>query len=822
MLEGYGYQIVVAGTGEEALEIFNSEPKIDLVLMDIDLGTGRPGGPAIAIQILKNHQVPVIFLSSHARPEIVAQCENISAYGYVLKSSDGTILDSSIKMALRLFQANVRFEAETGDLQTILESIGDAVIATDAAGCITRINPAAQNLTGWNLEEALGKPVQDVANIMNVRSGLSARHPVHDTLGSGGVVGRDRSSSLRARNGSVYPIEDFATPIKDSLGKIIGAVFVFRDITEELRLRDERRHLEHVVEESQRAANIGSFSGSFAENTWEISVEVKRIFGLGDFTPLNLTSWLAHIHPEDQDTVWRHMQEEVIGGQKPFDKEYRFLRESDGETRWMHGLGTVTFDPSGKPLTMAGTIQDITERKETAVHLGETQEQLAMFFRHSPIHAYLKQVTEQESRILFVSDNFYDLIGTPGSQLTGKTMEELFAPEFASKISRDDWAVVSANQVLTFDEEFNGRHYSTIKFPIIQQGTILLGGYTMDVTASKQAEEMLSFKNAIFNVSLAAKSIADTEGTLQEVNDSFLKIWGYSNKEDVIGKPISYFFDDASGASDVLSALKQSGGWEGDFIGKKRGGSTFIAHALATTLTDLNGRITGYQSSAMDSTKQKQVEERIKALLDEKERLLDEVHHRVKNVLLSINSLLILQASSESPLDGRIALREAANRVQSMMMLYEKLQKTSDYLSVSSQAYLSTLAVAIVANFSGNIPVTLEKSIENRQLSAEKSQPLGLILNELLTNVMRHAFVGKASGKVVVTFRVNNGRAVLVVHDDGLGLPDLVDFENSPSLGLKLVRVLSRQIGGSVRAERGNGTKVIVEFPNSSIHEEGE
>jgi PAS domain S-box-containing protein len=701
MLEGYGYQVVVAATGEQALEICGSDPEIDLVLMDIDLGAGRLSGPATAVQLLKNHRVPVLFLSSHAKPEIVAQTEKISTYGYVVKSSEGTMLDASIKMALRLFQANVRLEEEKMHLQTTLESVGDAVIATDAAGRITRINPVAQNLTGWTLDDALGKPVQDVANITNVQAGPSASHPVHAALGTGGAVVCNRSSSLRAKNGTVRPIESFAAPIKDSLGNIMGAVFVFRDIAEESRLRDERRHLDYVIEESQRVASIGSFRGDFTRNFWEISVEMKRIFGLGDSTPVNLTTWLALVHPEDQGMVWRHMQDEVIGQQKPFDKEYRILRESDGETRWVRGIGTVTFDPPEIPFTMTGTIQDITELKAMAANLREKQEQLALFMRHSPIHTYVKEVTERESRVLFASESFTDLIGIPGSQLTGKTMEELFPLEFAAKMTRDDWAVVSGKQVLALDEEFNGRHYSTIKFPITQGGNKLLAGYSIEITERKHAED------------------------------------------------------------------------------------------------------------------------KIKALLADKERLLEEVHHRIKNALYSINGLLTLQASTESQPDGRATLLEAANRVQSMMMLYEKLQQSSDYLSVSSQAYLSSLAVAVVANFSGNIPVTLEKSIEDCLLSAEKCQPLGLILNELLTNVMRHAFVGKDSGNVVVTFRADQGRRVLVVHDDGLGLPDSIDFRNSPSLGLKLVGVLSRQLGGTVRAERGNGTKVIVEFPSSSAYEEG-
>ena len=588
MLEGFGYRVVVAGTGEQALEIFDGKPEIDLILMDIDLGSGRLSGTETAIRILEAHQVPVLFLSSHAEPEVVARTEKISTYGYVVKSTDGTILDASIKIALRLFQANVRLEAEKEHLQTTLDSIGDA-----------------------------------------------------------------------------------------------------------------RRHQDYVIEESQRAASIGSYRGDFTRNIWESSVEMRRIFGLGDSIPVNLTIWLALVHPEDQAMVWRHMQEEVIGLQKPFDKEYRILRESDGETRWMRGLGTVTFDPSGVPLTMIGTIQDITERKAIADRLREAQEQLALFMRHSPIHAYLKEVNERESRVLFASESFADLIGIPGSQITGKTMEELFPPDFASKMTRDDWAVVSGGHVLALDEEFNGRHYSTIKFPITQGAAKLLAGYSIEITERKHAED------------------------------------------------------------------------------------------------------------------------KIKVLLEDKERLLEEVHHRIKNVLYAIKGLLTLQAAAESGAEGRATLLEAANRVQSMMMLYDKLQKSSDYLSVSTQPYLSTLAVAIVANFSGNIPVTLEKSIDDCVLSAEKCQPLGLILNELLTNVMRHAFVGKSSGTATVTFRVDEGRGVLVVQDDGQGLPDSIDFNNSHSLGLRLVSLLSKQIGGTVRTERGNGTKVIVEFPKLGVREEG-
>lgn len=109
--------------------------------------------------------------------------------------------------------------------------------------------------------------------------------------------------------------------------------------------------------------------------------------------------------------------------------------------------------------------------------------------------------------------------------------------------------------------------------------------------------------------------------------------------------------------------------------------------------------------------------------------------------------------------------------------------------------------------------MAVEKSIDDCLLSVGQTHPLGLILNELLTNAMKHAFVGRSSGKVTVTFRSSEGRGVLAVQDDGAGMPGSINFENSHSLGLKLIHLLAKQMGGTVGIERGKGTKTIVEFP---------
>ncbi len=136
-------------------------------------------------------------------------------------------------------------------------------------------------------------------------------------------------------------------------------------------------------------------------------------------------------------------------------------------------------------------IRDITEHKQAETALREIQELLTLFLRNSPYYTYIKVVTSSESRIQLASDNFQEMIGIAGQDMVGKTMDELYLAEFAAKISADDWSVVSKGEALTLDEDFNDRHYNTIKFPIIQGEKILLAGYTIDITERKRAEVAL-------------------------------------------------------------------------------------------------------------------------------------------------------------------------------------------------------------------------------------------------------------------------------------------------------------------------------------------
>ncbi|MEP7136158.1 MAG: PAS domain S-box protein, partial [Chloroflexota bacterium] len=143
----------------------------------------------------------------------------------------------------------------------------------------------------------------------------------------------------------------------------------------------------------------------------------------------------------------------------------------------------------------------LEDHKRTQAALQANQELLALFIKHSPIYAFIKEVTPTESRVLYASENYQMMTGVPRSQMIGKTMPELFPPEFAAKMTADDWAVASTGSVLTLDEDLNDRQYTTIKFPIPQGEQHLLAGYTIDITERKRAE--LELQEVLLNLESA-------------------------------------------------------------------------------------------------------------------------------------------------------------------------------------------------------------------------------------------------------------------------------------------------------------------------------
>ena len=213
-----------------------------------------------------------------------------------------------------------------------------------------------------------------------------------------------------------------------------------------------------------------------------------------------------------------------------------------------------------------------------------------------------------------------------------------------------------------------------------------------------------------------------------------------------------------------------------------------------------------------DITESKEAEEKIQKLLAERELTLKEVHHRIKNNMNTIASLLSIQAQSLKEPLAVSALEDARSRVQSMMLLYDKLFQASESGVISVQKYIPALVDEIIKNFSNSTTIDLETRIDDIAMDAKTLQPLGIILNELVTNVMKYAFPGRTDGKIHVAATKKETGVQIIVEDNGQGLPDYIDFDRTTGFGLQLVQALALQLNGNIQIVRDKGTKVVLEF----------
>jgi len=219
----------------------------------------------------------------------------------------------------------------------------------------------------------------------------------------------------------------------------------------------------------------------------------------------------------------------------------------------------------------------------------------------------------------------------------------------------------------------------------------------------------------------------------------------------------------------------------------------------------------GY-SFGLDLTDYKNAENKIKNMLAEKELLLVEVHHRIKNNMNTIKGLLSLQSSAEKEPSVVASLREAESRVQSIIMLYDRLYCTDNYRELSVKTYFEALVAEIVGGYRSSNKITTKTDIQDVILNIQLLTPLGIIVNELISNIMKHAFNGRERGQVTVSASFDAGRGSIVVRDDGIGLPEPLELKQSTGFGMRLIGMLIEQLNGTIRTESEDGTKTTIEF----------
>ncbi len=297
--------------------------------------------------------------------------------GVIRGLSDG--INSMIDQLQQRFEERNRAEAELRDreldLRTTINSIGDAVLATDAEGRIRRLNPVAEKLTGWGSDEAAGRAVSEVFDIVDGETGDRASNPVKEVLATGKMVELANNTLLIARSGQSSQIADSAAPICDEHGNITGVVLVFRDVSDAYRIREQLKSSEERLRHVASVANEGVWDWHMgADERVEFDPRYFTMAGyeVGEFPPA-YEQWLQRLHPDDREATEQAVRDYLAGRTERYDIQFRFRRKDDGYM-WIRARGKVVErDVQGAPLRFIGTHADIDEQKETEAILRRTQ-----------------------------------------------------------------------------------------------------------------------------------------------------------------------------------------------------------------------------------------------------------------------------------------------------------------------------------------------------------------------------------------------------------------------------------------------------------------
>ncbi len=345
-----------------------------------------------------------------------------------------------------------------------------------------------------------------------------------------------------------------------------------------------------------------------------------------------------------------------------------------------------------------------------------------------------------------------------------------------------------------------------------QSGSRHIYGTMYDLTERKKAEAAMMQNNqrleALIEGSPMVITATDVNGHLILWNKTAEQIFGWK-REEVLGKTApevpEHLQQEHFELLDRVSSGQHLRGVE--LERRRKNGSVIHISMSAAPLYDSDGNVEHIINFSQDITEAKISREAIRKSLKEKDVLLSEIHHRVKNNMAVITGLLSLKAQEQSDPGIAEILKESENRIRSMAMIHEKLYQTETFAEVEFGSYVMELAMHIESNYD-EIDAVVNCNVDADEIYLEITQaiPCGLLVNEILCNAYKHAFRGRSKGNITLSFKMNGDDCELYYKDDGVGLPDqVIAGEEVTSLGMNLIRGLSQQLKGNLEISNDNG-----------------
>jgi PAS domain S-box-containing protein len=337
---------------------------------------------------------------------------------------------------------------------------------------------------------------------------------------------------------------------------------------------------------------------------------------------------------------------------------------------------------------------------------------------------------------------------------------------------------------------------------------------TRDVRRRKTVERAMRLWADIFHFTRMPIAISEPESTtLMMFNPAFASLFGYT-MEELKDMPIVGLTPREVQAEYLrqIAMVHQKGHHTFEITFARKDGTVFPAFVDSTAVKDPGDRVLYRITNVQDITERKRVEQQMMSSLQEKEVLLKEIHHRVKNNLQIISSLLNLQSGKISGENPTHMFLESQDRIRSMALIHEKLYQARDMARVDFAEYVRSLTANLVRSYMSGHNVRVYVDIEGISLGIDTAIPCGLIINELVSNALKYAFPQDERGELHIGMCYDGNAYTLIVADNGVGLPRGFDFRETGTLGLQLVIMLVKQLDGMIDVDTTNGTLIRITF----------
>jgi PAS domain S-box-containing protein len=659
-------------------------------------------------------------------------------------------------------------------------------------------------------------------------------------------------------------LERYSAPMLGEDNRYFGRVWYFHDITERKRAEAALRNSQQILEGILNTIPVRvfwkdkelTFMGCNTPFAHDAGFEKPEdIIGKDDYS----MGW------RDQAELYRADDRAVIesGRSKLMIEEPQTTPA--GETIYILTNKVPLLDAKGDAIGVLGTYLDITERKQMETALRESRQLFADIISFLPDPTF---VIDKNGKVLAWNRAIEQLSGVPADNILGKGDHEYSLWVYGKRrpllvdlvlhpdqdntrldytaIQRDGQTVTGQRHVVLpdgrkiflsfvasslFDAQGNvvgaiesirdithlkeaeaelARINQNLEKIIWERTRALEDEVAQRMHAEKNVQDALSYTRSVIEANPDLMVVLDRNGTVLDVNAAGESLTGIP-REQLIGTPYFGYLVDDGAHTDAFSRILKAGRIKNSIQLRRTDGHVTPLSMDATVIGGKDAPDTRILVSAHDITRQKQDEEAIRASLDEKVLLLREVHHRVKNNLQIIISLTNLQMRQTDDPGVKQIMTETQNRVRAMSLVHEKLYQSESLSRIDFADYTRFLATQLFSYFGTDTQrVQLDLAMGTIMVDINTAVPLGLLMNELVSNALKHAFPHGREGTISISGGDEGDLITLVVRDNGIGIPAEFDWKTTTSLGMRLITILVDQVDGTITLDRNQGTSFTI------------